>query len=57
MIIDSIIPARSGSKRIKGKNITKFYKLPHFYHSIYFAKKISDNVYLYKLRKQSFKNT
>lgn len=35
-----IIPARSGSKSIKNKNIKKFLRIPLFIHSINFAKKL-----------------
>lgn len=35
-----IIPARSGSKGIKNKNIKKFLNIPLFIHSINFAKKL-----------------
>ena len=36
----AIIPARSGSKGIKNKNIKKFIKIPLLAHSINFAKKL-----------------
>ena len=35
-----IIPARSGSKGIKNKNIKKFLNVPLLVHSINFAKKL-----------------
>jgi CMP-N,N'-diacetyllegionaminic acid synthase len=37
-----IIPARSGSKGIKNKNIVNFLGLPLIYHSINFAKKLKN---------------
>lgn len=37
----AIIPARSGSKSLKNKNIIKFLGIPLFAHSILFAKKLS----------------
>lgn len=37
----AVIPARSGSKRFKNKNIYKFLKKPLFFYSIYFAKKLN----------------
>ena len=39
-VIWAIIPARSGSKGLKDKNITKFLGKPLFVHSINFAKKL-----------------
>ena len=36
-----IIPARSGSKEIKNKNIKKFKKKPLIFYTIDFAKKLS----------------
>jgi CMP-N,N'-diacetyllegionaminic acid synthase len=40
MSIIAIVPARSGSKRFKNKNITDFLGTPLFLHSIFFAKKL-----------------
>ena len=40
MITYAIIPARSGSKRFKNKNVSKFINIPLFLHSINFAKKL-----------------
>ena len=40
MSIIAIVPARSGSKRFKNKNITDFLGAPLFLHSIFFAKKL-----------------
>lgn len=44
----AIIPARSGSKGIKNKNITKFLNIPLLVHSINFAKKLNfvDKIFL-----------
>ena len=40
MSVIAIIPARSGSKRFKSKNIANFLGIPLLLHSINFAKKL-----------------
>jgi len=37
----AVVPARSGSKRFKNKNVYKLLNKPLFYYTIYFAKKLS----------------
>ena len=61
-----IIPARSGSKRIKNKNIKKFDKKPLIFYTINFAQKLKfideivfssdSDVYLKIAKKYGIKN-
>ena len=41
MNIHAIVPARSGSKRFRNKNISNFMGIPLFQHSVNFANKLN----------------
>ena len=52
----TVIPARSGSKGIKNKNLTKFLGKPLIKYSINFAKKIKNNTIIVSTDSKKIKN-